>query len=219
MSVPAGKCSVSWVFDRRIAHDLRSRRDEARKKCAVPSRRKQLNERGFCACQCASFPASFSAGKCAVSSVVEHYLDTVGVTGSNPVSRTISPLKFSVSSETTTVERSSTINRLYLPDASSNHAFMPKPCRVIAYAGLLLSSLLGPLMSAQSATNAPTESFLIWNTQNNELLPQSSVIALTQARDGYLWLGTMRGLVRFDGLRPEVFFESETIVSLFEDRR
>jgi hypothetical protein len=28
-----------------------------------------------------------SAG--AVSSVVEHYLDTVGVTGSNPVSRTI----------------------------------------------------------------------------------------------------------------------------------
>ena len=32
---------------------------------------------------------------CAVSSVVEHYLDTVGVTGSNPVSRTIPlPLVF-----------------------------------------------------------------------------------------------------------------------------
>ena len=29
-----------------------------------------------------------STGKRAVSSVVEHYLDTVGVTGSNPVSRT-----------------------------------------------------------------------------------------------------------------------------------
>ena len=28
----------------------------------------------------------------AVSSVVEHYLDTVGVTGSNPVSRTIAGL-------------------------------------------------------------------------------------------------------------------------------
>jgi hypothetical protein len=26
---------------------------------------------------------------CAVSSVVEHHIDTVGVTGSNPVSRTI----------------------------------------------------------------------------------------------------------------------------------
>ena len=32
-------------------------------------------------------PWSVSEG--AVSSVVEHYLDTVGVTGSNPVSRTI----------------------------------------------------------------------------------------------------------------------------------
>ena len=32
------------------------------------------------------------AVRCAVSSVVEHYLDTVGVTGSNPVSRTISPV-------------------------------------------------------------------------------------------------------------------------------
>ncbi|MGC3961401.1 MAG: two-component regulator propeller domain-containing protein [Verrucomicrobiota bacterium] len=74
-------------------------------------------------------------------------------------------------------------------------------------------------MPARAATNAATESFLIWNTQNEELLPQSSVIALTQSRDGYLWLGTMRGLVRFDGLRPEVFFEADTIISLFEDRR
>src|SRR5207248_11729421 len=34
---------------------------------------------------------SFELG--AVSSVVEHYLDTVGVTGSNPVSRTIIPIE------------------------------------------------------------------------------------------------------------------------------
>jgi hypothetical protein len=34
------------------------------------------------------FQQSFSIGS-AVSSVVEHYLDTVGVTGSKPVSRTI----------------------------------------------------------------------------------------------------------------------------------
>ena len=36
----------------------------------------------------------------AVSSVVEHYIDTVGVTGSNPVSRTIPPVRdFSTSSD------------------------------------------------------------------------------------------------------------------------
>ena len=34
-------------------------------------------------------PQAFSSTGSAVSSVVEHYLDTVGVTGSNPVSRTI----------------------------------------------------------------------------------------------------------------------------------
>ena len=34
-------------------------------------------------------PQSFGSG-CAVSSVVEHFLDTEGVRGSNPLSRTIS---------------------------------------------------------------------------------------------------------------------------------
>lgn len=70
-----------------------------------------------------------------------------------------------------------------------------------------------PVVAADSGT------FLVWNTQDAELLPQSSVIALTQTRDGYLWLGTMKGLVRFDGIHPEVFYEAETIVHLFEDRQ
>lgn len=55
-------------------------------------------------------------------------------------------------------------------------------------------------------------------------LPQNSVIAMTQTRDGYLWLGTFNGLARFDGLRFTVFDESKSrnlpsgpIVSLFED--
>jgi signal transduction histidine kinase/ligand-binding sensor domain-containing protein len=36
-------------------------------------------------------------------------------------------------------------------------------------------------------------------------LPSHSVIALTQSRDGYLWVGTYNGLARFDGLRFTVF--------------
>jgi len=50
------------------------------------------------------------------------------------------------------------------------------------------------------------------------------VIAITQTRDGYLWLGTLYGLVRFDGIRFTVFDEINTpalnsgrIVHLFED--
>lgn len=39
----------------------------------------------------------------------------------------------------------------------------------------------------------------------NDGLPQSSVIAIAQTRDGYLWLTTFNGLARFDGVRFTVF--------------
>jgi ligand-binding sensor domain-containing protein/anti-sigma regulatory factor (Ser/Thr protein kinase) len=38
----------------------------------------------------------------------------------------------------------------------------------------------------------------IWQTQQG--LPESSIYAILQSRDGYLWLGTQTGLVRFDGV-------------------
>jgi signal transduction histidine kinase/ligand-binding sensor domain-containing protein len=54
-------------------------------------------------------------------------------------------------------------------------------------------------------------------------LPQNAVTAAVQLRDGYLWLGTYTGLVRFDGVRFVVFNDNNTpalknnrITSLFE---
>lgn len=44
----------------------------------------------------------------------------------------------------------------------------------------------------------------------DEGLPQNSVYAVIQTRDGYLWLGTDEGLVRFDGLRFTVFDRTNT---------
>lgn len=59
-----------------------------------------------------------------------------------------------------------------------------------------------------------------------EKLPSRAVIAVLQTRDGYLWLGTFKGLVRFDGIHFTVFNQSNTpglgddvIVHLFEDSR
>ena len=56
-------------------------------------------------------------------------------------------------------------------------------------------------------------------------LPQNSVTCMIQARDGYIWLGTFGGLVRFDGheFRSYVVATSEglasnRIMSLLEDR-
>jgi signal transduction histidine kinase/ligand-binding sensor domain-containing protein/CheY-like chemotaxis protein len=56
-------------------------------------------------------------------------------------------------------------------------------------------------------------------------LPQNSIQAILQGRDGYLWLGTQAGLVRFDGVRFEIFdrstvpeFTRENVRALAEDR-
>jgi len=64
----------------------------------------------------------------------------------------------------------------------------------------------------------------VWNTEDG--LPQSSVIALTQTHDGYLWLGTLNGLARFDGKTFTRFnvnntpgLPSNRIVFLFEDSK
>ncbi|HMY76163.1 MAG TPA: two-component regulator propeller domain-containing protein, partial [Blastocatellia bacterium] len=47
-----------------------------------------------------------------------------------------------------------------------------------------------------------------WMTEHG--LPQNSVAAVTQTRDGYLWVATYNGLVRFDGVRFTVFDKSNT---------
>jgi signal transduction histidine kinase/ligand-binding sensor domain-containing protein len=65
----------------------------------------------------------------------------------------------------------------------------------------------------------------VWRAEAGGL-PQRSVIALAQTRDGYLWVGTGNGLARFDGLHFRTYGEEEIpglngskIVKLFEDSR
>ncbi len=85
--------------------------------------------------------------------------------------------------------------------------------------GLALALVLGRRAAADSPFTVD-----VWNTEDG--LPQSSVIAITQTRDGYLWLGTLNGLVRFDGNSLTPFNVNNTpglsgngIVFLFEDSR
>jgi signal transduction histidine kinase/ligand-binding sensor domain-containing protein len=47
----------------------------------------------------------------------------------------------------------------------------------------------------------------VWQTEDG--LPHNAVQAIVQTRDGYLWLGTPGGLVRFDGVRFRVFNQGE----------
>lgn len=43
----------------------------------------------------------------------------------------------------------------------------------------------------------------------DEGIPQDTVLSLRQTRDGYLWLATHGGLIRFDGIRFEAFTQSK----------
>ncbi|NOY06540.1 MAG: PAS domain S-box protein [Chlorobi bacterium] len=64
----------------------------------------------------------------------------------------------------------------------------------------------------------------VWKVEDG--LPQNSIQAILQTRDGYIWLGTQEGLVRFDGVLFTVFnkrsvkaLKSNYILTLFEDSR
>jgi ligand-binding sensor domain-containing protein len=58
-------------------------------------------------------------------------------------------------------------------------------------------------------TPAPCQYVLnSWSTDRG--LPQNTVYAILQTRDGYLWFTTLDGLVRFDGVRFTIFDRSNT---------
>ena len=93
-----------------------------------------------------------------------------------------------------------------------------RPCLLIAAllaaAPLPLRALDPRLAITQLARDA-------WQDE----LPQSAVLDILQTRDGYLWLGTYEGLVRFDGVRFVVFDRQRThdlqgtsVFHLAEDR-
>ena len=94
--------------------------------------------------------------------------------------------------------------------------------RIVA---LALSLLLCPqVITAQDDSRALSRYLSdVWQTE--EGLPQNAIQAITQTRDGYLWLSTAHGLVRFDGARFTVFSKGNSaglpnnrLTILYEDR-
>ncbi|MCI0535955.1 MAG: hypothetical protein L0Z50_12085 [Verrucomicrobiales bacterium] len=61
----------------------------------------------------------------------------------------------------------------------------------------------------------------VWQVEQG--LPDNTVTKIVQTPDGYLWFGTFNGLVRFDGVRFQIFnsrtpgLESERVLRLFVD--
>lgn len=75
--------------------------------------------------------------------------------------------------------------------------------RRILHSVLLALTCLVLILGWNRTTTAQEKPFKYlhnaWDTEHG--LPQNDVTQLIQTRDGYLWLGTNGGLVRFDGIR------------------
>ncbi|MCX6928606.1 MAG: triple tyrosine motif-containing protein [Verrucomicrobia bacterium] len=92
---------------------------------------------------------------------------------------------------------------------------------MVAWAGV------GGLGSCPAAEQLPLAAdYMVRNWQTEDGLPQNTVMDILQTRDGYLWLGTFNGLVRFDGVRFTTFnlanspeMGSDSVVCLYEDHQ
>ena len=74
---------------------------------------------------------------------------------------------------------------------------------------VLLSTIVGS-PSAAAAEELETRSYYFRRVQTPDGLPDSSVTAMTQTPDGYIWCATFNGLARFDGVHFEIFDPSNT---------
>ena len=87
---------------------------------------------------------------------------------------------------------------------------------------LLRRLVAGLLLAASPAAAQAPDSLLAGRALQTwgfkEGLPQATVRAITQTRDGYLWLGTQTELVRFDGVRFSVIDGRGGPLALLGDR-
>ena len=78
-----------------------------------------------------------------------------------------------------------------------------------------LVSLLGALVLAAPGVTASPDGFArTW--QSDAGLPDNTVVGIDQTPDGFLWVATKTGLVRFDGMR---FRLTETAGGKYEGRK
>jgi ligand-binding sensor domain-containing protein len=75
--------------------------------------------------------------------------------------------------------------------------------RLLAVIGAVCLSAARPACALDPATSISQYSHTVWRAGDG--LPDNFVQALLQTKDGYLWIGTAEGLVRFDGLQFTVF--------------
>jgi signal transduction histidine kinase/ligand-binding sensor domain-containing protein/DNA-binding response OmpR family regulator len=102
---------------------------------------------------------------------------------------------------------------------------LPRRARGLFLTAAAAAALIVPAPDAYALDPAKAISqyvHAVWDSDDG--LPQNSVSAVVESRDGYIWFGTQEGVVRFDGVRFTIF-DSRTgalphnyVTALIEDR-
>lgn len=74
----------------------------------------------------------------------------------------------------------------------------------------MLGGLLVPGRAPGLDPERPLSQFVLDSWKNTDGLPNNTVNTILQTKDGYLWIGTHEGLVRFDGVAFRVFDKDNT---------
>src|SRR5580658_2364388 len=77
--------------------------------------------------------------------------------------------------------------------------------------------LAGGLRADGVGTTSISDDYLVNTWEGDANLSGSTVTSIVQAHDGYLWVGTYDGLIRFDGVHS-VFYDSQNKPALSHSR-
>lgn len=104
-------------------------------------------------------------------------------------------------------------------DASVKICEMKAPVNCRAFSGrgirilfcfLLSLSFFANLILAADSVGTQDSDFVVVGWQVQDGLPSARIHEVIQTHDGYLWLATLDGLARFDGVRFERFYDLDT---------
>src|ERR1700753_2538080 len=96
-------------------------------------------------------------------------------------------------------------------------------CRGLCFIGLLLLFGIGPVAAESTRAVKYPNAFIARNIDNTNGLNSNMVLGISQERPGYIWIGTEKGLQRYDGLRfmncfgPQARPQSLYVSDLFPD--
>ena len=95
---------------------------------------------------------------------------------------------------------------------------------LLAAAAFSIALLSVPALALDPSKSITQYVHASWGIKDG--LKQKGILCIKQTRDGYLWLGTQEGLIRFDGVQFEIFTKSNVeglkhnyVWTMLEDRQ